>query len=142
MAKEPDLFNDECMGRAINPEIGGSPVKVRWEVEVTEGPHKGKRARYSGKLDDKNIRFTKRDMIKVGWQGKSAKTFVADVRAANRVVPFLAEIASYDGSQWTSAKYGSSLAPVEDFDKVDRWLAEAGDAASEKPANDDGDAPF
>jgi len=50
----------------VNVEFGadnGGKPKVRWEMEATEGEHKGKRASYSGKLDGDNIKWTKRDMI-------------------------------------------------------------------------------
>ena len=126
------LFEGEFVGKIVNPEIGGKPPRVKFDVIVTsEGPHKGKRAQYSGKFDEKNVKWTKRDMIAVGWQGKSARTFVEDVKKAAREVPFTAEIASFkrdDGSisEWTSAKLGAAapLEPLdaEGFEKVDRWL--------------------
>lgn len=124
-------------GKAVNPEIGpdsNKVVRVRWTMEVVDGPHVGKTASYSGKLDPDSIKWTKRDMMAVGWKGVSAKTFVADVTAAaNRVVPFTAEIAEHQGRQWTSAKFGGG-APLGELSadkasEVDRWFAEAGDVA-------------
>jgi hypothetical protein len=144
------LFEGEFMGRIANPEIGGSPVKVKFDVIVTsDGPHKGKRAQYSGKFDDKNVKWTKRDMVLAGWQGKNSRTFIEDVKKAAREVSFTAEIASYkrdDGSisEWTSAKLGGGapLTPpdAEGYDKLDRWLNEAGDVEPQKKA--DADNPF
>lgn len=125
-------------GKAINAEIGKSGKKVvRWEmVVVDDGPHKGKAARYSGKLDPDNIKFTKRDMIAIGWQGKDVRTFIDDVTKANKLVPFSAEIATFkreDGSiaEWTAARMGSGGKPLQAFDsdetrQVNQLFAEAG----------------
>lgn len=132
------LFEDpNCIGRAVNIEFGadnqGRP-RVRWEMEVLDGPHAGKRAKYSGKLDADNIKWTKRDMIAIGWKGKSVKTFVADATTAaadGKKVPFSAEIANHNGNQWTSAKMSGAL-PLAQLDAskvadVDKWFAEAGE---------------
>lgn len=136
-------------GRAINPEIGpdanGRP-RVRWNMEVVDGEHKGKAANYSGKLDPENIKWTKRDMIAIGWKGVDVRTFVDDVKAANRVVPFTAEIAEFNGRSWTSAKM-TGAAPLGQFDKdkaaeVNRWFAEAGDIAPQANGTSDRDIPF
>ncbi len=134
------LFEGSCIGKPVNVEFGGSggKPKVRWEMEATEGEHKGKRASYSGKLDPDNIKWTKRDMIAIGWKGKDVRTFVDDVKAQTGTVPFVAEIARFnrpDGSvsEWTSAKMTGAL-PLEALDKdkvdnVNKWFAEAGDIA-------------
>jgi len=146
------LFEGECVGRIVNPELGGNPPRVKFDLIVTEGPHQGKRAQYNGKFDDKNVKWTKRDMMVAGWQGKSSRTFVDDVKKAAKVVPFTAEIAQWkreDGtiSEWTSAKLGGSkpLEPLDadGFGKVDRWLNEAGDIEPQHPnAPGSTDAPF
>lgn len=148
-----NLFEGSCTGKPINVEFGadnnGRP-RVRWNMEVTEGEHKGKIANYSGKLDQENIKWTKRDMIAIGWKGKDVTTFVADVKAANAVVPFTAEIANFNGNQWTSAKMQGAL-PLAALDKnrvadVNRWFAEAGlDEGGNVPqtsAGSDADLPF
>lgn len=138
------LFAGECIGKATKIEFGadsqGRP-RVRWEMEVVDGPHAGKHAQYSGKLDPENIKWTKRDMIAIGWQGKSVKTFVEDATkaaAAGKRVPFTAEIAEFNGSTWTSAKMNGALPlaalPSDKVADVDRWFAEAGDV----PAADGG----
>jgi hypothetical protein len=107
---------------------------------VIEGEHKGKRASYSGKLDEQNIKWTKRDMIAIGWQGKDVRTFVEDVKKADRSLPFVAEIASFkrdDGtvSEWTSAKMtGAKPLAALGTDKVsdvNKWFAEAGDVGEQ-----------
>jgi len=141
------LFEDpNCIGKAINIEFGadnqGRP-RVRWEMEVLEGPNAGKRAKYSGKLDAENIKWTKRDMIAIGWKGGSVKTFVDDAKAAaanGKKVPFAAEIANHNGNSWTSAKMSGAL-PLAQLDAskvadVDRWFAEAGDVGGGQATDD------
>lgn len=134
------LFEGTCNGVVRNAELGpdsSGTMRVRWDMEVVDGPHKGKIAKYSGKLDPDKIKWTKRDMIAVGWKGNSAGTFVGDTKAAaDRVVEFTAEIAEYQGRQWTSAKLAGA-APLgaltnEKASEVDRWFSEAGDS----PADD------
>lgn len=126
-------------GRILNPEVGpnkAGKATVRWNVAVADdGEHKGKVANYSGKLDPENIKWTKRDMIAIGWQGKDVRTFVEDVKKASRLVPFTAEIARFkrdDGSvsEWTSAKMSGGAAPLGAFNgdeaaSVNRWFADA-----------------
>lgn len=158
------LFEGSCIGKAVKPEFGadqnGKP-KVRWEMEVTDGEHVGKRAQYSGKMDAENIKWTKRDMISIGWKGKDVRTFVDDVLAAQLVVPFEAQIASYESpstgktSTWTAAKMTGALPLAQvSSDKiadVNRWFAEAEDMSApptsnghreEAPPPDDSDIPF
>lgn len=138
------LFNGNCIGRPVNVEFGADNNKkprVRWEMEATDGEHRGKRASYSGKLDPDNIKWTKRDMIAIGWKGKDVRTFLDDVKAQTGTVPFIAEVARFerdDGtvSEWTSAKMTGALPLAAlDADKVanvNKWFADAGDVA---PAN-------
>jgi len=150
------LFEGDCKGKAVDAEIGpdnnGRPV-VRWNMLVTEGPHAGKKASYRGQLDEKNIKYTKRDMMAIGWKGKDAVgTFVNDVKAAELTVPFTAEIAEFTRdngtvSRWTSARsIGFAAKPLGTFDKdkardVNSWFDEAGDVGA--PAAKAGDdIPF
>lgn len=147
------LFEGNCNGKAVNVEFGadgnGKP-RVRWEMEVVDGPHAGKRARYSGKLDLDAIKYTKRDMMTIGWKGQDVRTFVSDVAKAALVVPFTAEIARFerDGkvNEWTSAKFAGSAKPLGELDadkvaSVNRWFSEV---PSEQPATPgpDPDLPF
>jgi hypothetical protein len=131
------LFSGSFTGKAVKAELGsnkqGKPT-VRWEMEVVEGEHKGKRAQYSGKFDAQNIKFTKRDMMSIGWQGKDAATFVEDVTKASAIVPFEAEIVEFDRadgskSSWTAARMtgGAPLAPLDrsKLSEVNQWFAEA-----------------
>jgi hypothetical protein len=133
-------------GKAVNVELGlaGEKPKVRWEMEVVDGPHAGKRASYSGKFDADSIKWTKRDMMRIGWKGKDVRTFVEDVKAANLTVQFDAEIASNTYadtgkvSQWTSVRFGGTSKPLAklDDDKIknmNTWFAEVPDEEEKIP---------
>lgn len=150
-----NLFEGDFVGRAVKPEFGtknGRPT-IRIEMEIAEGDLKGRRATYEGRLDEKNIAFTKRAMLAIGWKGESIVTFVTDVKTANLIVPFRVEIASWqpnDGrslQQWSAVKsIGGGAKPLDAIDNdkirdVDRWFAEAGDVSV--PANGKNDGiPF
>jgi hypothetical protein len=144
-------------GQITNAEIGpnnSGKMTVRWNVVVVDdGPHKGKVANYSGKLDPDAIKWTKRDMIAIGWQGKDVRTFVDDVKKANRLVPFKAEIARFtrnDGSvsEWTSAKMSGAAQPLgalsgDDVANANRWFAEAPEIEPRSASGGGGsDTPF
>lgn len=127
------FIGQNLLGRAINVEIGvsGNIARARWDMEITEGEHKGKIAKYSGKLTSDAVKWTKRDMVLIGWAGQKSSTFVEDVKKANKVVPFNAEIAEFNGNTWVSAKFGGA-APLAQLDtdkerELDRMFAEAGD---------------
>jgi hypothetical protein len=127
------LFEGQCKGRAVNIEVGydkNGKARVRWEMEVTEGPHQGKRASYSGKLDEENIKFTKRDMIAIGWKGKTTRTLIEDTKAANLAVPFSAEIATNTYADSGKTSTASKPLAALDSDKqteIDKWFEAAGD---------------
>lgn len=129
------LFEGQGLkGRAVNPEIGvdnQGRARVRWDMVIVEGENKGRIAKYSGKLDPDNIKYTKRDMIAVGWSGNKVSSFVDDVEKAELVVEFDAVIAEYNGRQWVSARLGGGATlGALDSDKereLDRLLSQAGD---------------
>lgn len=149
------LFEGNCNGKAVKVEFGankaGKPT-VKWEMEVADGPHVGKRASYSGKLDEENIKWTKRDMMLIGWKGKDVRTFVDDVNAAGLTVPFEAQIAtntyqdSGKTSQWTTAKFSGGAKPLAALDPdkigdVNKWFAEAPEIAAQDKGGEP-DIPF
>lgn len=141
-----NLIEGQFYGRAIRGSAkivkkgNGKTVAVA-ELEVTEGEHKGKRFGYDGGLDEKGIKYTKRDLKALGWKGVTSKTLTADVDAAieaGEVVPFEVKIASMkrqDGSlnEWSTIRSIGRFAPqyeaaTEDkLDEVDRWFNEAPD---------------
>lgn len=134
-----ELFEGKKLkGRAINVELGmsGQQRRVRWDMEIVEGEHKGKIAKYSGKLDENNIKYTKRDMKTIGWKTDKSSTFVADVKAANLVVEFDAEIAHHNGNEWVSAKLGGAV-PLAALDSdaerdLDRLFAQSDDGGGQQ----------
>lgn len=151
------LFEGNCEGKAINVEFGSDnkgKMRVRWDMEVIGGPHAGKRAQYSGKLDPDNIKYTKAAMVAIGWKGKDVRTFLDDVARANHTVSFTAEIAENQKdngkiSRWTSAKsIGFVAQPLEKpseskLDDVNGWFAEVPDAPQHPNApGADEDIPF
>jgi hypothetical protein len=143
------MIEGNFQGKAVKAEIGtnkdNKPV-IRAQLEITEGEHKGKRFNYEGNLKPESIKYTKRDMVALGWQGKDVMTFVDDVMKAAKVVPFDVTIATWskpDGTvkQWESVRsIGYSAPPLNAMDKtkaadVNSWFAEAGDVEGQK--NDD-----
>lgn len=146
------LFEGDFVGRVTRAEIGYRNDKplVRIEAEVGDGPYKGRRATFDGKFDEKNLPFTKRAMLAVGWKGVTIATFADDVTAANLQVSFVVEIATWekDGKtrQWSAIRYfgGSQSLAAVPKDKVrdfDKWLAEV-DAGGEAPKQNNSDLPF
>jgi hypothetical protein len=135
------------LAKCVNAEIGNrkGKTKVRMEWEIVEGPHTGKRASYDGKLDADNIKFTKRDMVAAGWQGKTSATFVDDVTKAAKPITIDVEIATHvyedsgKRSEWSAVRrIGRSAEPLEALDaqqlaKVDSWFAEAGQVERQAP---------
>lgn len=149
---EKDLFEGEFkLGRVINASITKQGARFDLVVE-DEGPHKGKRAAYSGKFDDKYIATTKRDMKRAGWKGQTSRTFVDDLKATSALLPFTAEIASFtrdDGkvSEWTAARLGPPELSDDDARSVDGWLAATKDTPANSahpnaPGSDDERLPF
>jgi hypothetical protein len=110
------------------------------ELEVIEGEHKGKRFNYEGKLDEKGIKYTKRDLMALGWKGQKSATITADCDAAlegGLVVPFEVEVARWnkpDGGvkEWeTIRSIGRAPMKLDELDAqkladVDGWFADAG----------------
>lgn len=140
------------MGRCTKLELGRGKkgVVFRGQMTIEEGPRKGTAVEYEGKLDDRAIKWTKRDLEALGWAGKSSKTAVDDVMKANRLVSFKVEIAEWnkdDGTvkRWSSVRsIGTGPKPLEKLDDaaygdIDGWFNEAAKAAP--PPDDDG-LPF
>jgi hypothetical protein len=146
--KQRTIFEGDFTARVVDAQIGGAKgkVRVRMEFEVLDGEHKGKRARYDGKLDPDNIRFTKRDMVAVGWAGVDAATFTADVMKAAKAIPITVEQAShtYEDSgkttTWSAVRRIGGPRPLDKLDAeklrdVNSWFAEAGDIEAPPAAN-------
>ena len=153
------LFEGNCIGKVTNVDLGADTsgqLRVRWDIQVTEGPNRGKIAKYSGKFDGDNAKFTKRDMKAVGWKGADVLTFVKDAEAAACVISFVAEVASVKRpngkiAQWTSARaIGVVLTPLAKLtadaaEKLNQQLTNAGEIGPQSgnaaPVADD-EIPF
>jgi hypothetical protein len=138
-----DLFEGEFKGKAVDVEFGANPKNgkpcIRLKMEITDGQRAGTRLPYEGKLDERNIRYTKSSMVALGWQGKDVRTFVDDVTKAAKVVSFSARIATWDPQdgrpvrQWTSVgSIGFAAAPLSKLESdkvadVNQWFAEVPD---------------
>jgi hypothetical protein len=153
-----ELIEGDFVGRVVSGQFGanrnGHPV-IWAELEVTEGPHRGRKIPYQGRLDERSISYTKRDMLALGWQGVTSETFVPDVAAkaaSGDVVDFTIEIAVWnkpDGSvkKWSTVRSIGASQPVLDppdarmIAKVDEWLrmtdAVAPPASSSSQRQDD-----
>lgn len=149
-----NLIEGQFYGKAVRgsakivKKTSGKTVAVA-ELEVTEGEHKGKRFGYDGGLDEKGIKYTKRDLKALGWKGVTSKTLTADVDAAidaGQVVPFEVKIASFnrpDGTlnEWSTIRSIGRFAPQHEavaddkLAEVDRWFDEAPDLGA-NGAND------
>jgi hypothetical protein len=146
-----DLIEGQFLGRAVKAEFGGNAKTgkpdVRVDMQVVGGPHDGKRFPYSGKLDDKSIKWTKMRMMALGWKGESVRTFADDVAAAQLTVPFSVRIAEFTRpngtiSRWASVDKigGSAAAPLKplsakEIADADEWFAaaDAEDVKSDMP---------
>lgn len=134
------MIEGDFTGKCVRIEIGqdgkGRPV-IRGDMQIVGGAHDGARVPYDGKLDEKGIKWTKRDMLALGWTGKDVRTLVDDVRKANKVVPFQVAIARWnkdDGTvkEWSSVRsIGGGAQPLATLDSkaindVNDWFAKAG----------------
>ena len=156
MSTNSHLFETECSAKPVSggPEKRGGKRKVRFEFEILDGDHKGKRVGWDGKLEGDAIKWTKRDLLTLGWQGKASATIADDVLKAPRTVRIKTRIARYtrdDGSvsEWTSVdrifgapKPGEALDKRE-LEEMDQWFAEVpGEANGTAPPPADTDLPF
>lgn len=152
-----NLFEGEFSAKAIEARLGAykGRRKVIVEFEICDGDRKGQRVSYDGKLDPESIKWTKRDMIALGWQGKDVRTFRDDVLAANKLMSITCEIARYvrhDGSerQWTTVRRigggggGSPLEPLTDDQatELNRWFADASELGTRLTSAADDGVPF
>lgn len=135
-----NLFEGDFIGKAVKAEFGsdarnGKP-KVRVTMEITEGPRAGTQVPYEGNFKQESIAYTKRDLVALGWQGKTMATFVSDVMGAARIVPFQVRTATYENPdtgkvrQWNSVgNIGYAAPPLKAADPtltrdVDGWFNE------------------
>ena len=145
------LFEGEFKAKAVELDLGmnnkGAP-EVRVTMEILDGQHAGSRVPYSGKFGEKAIKWTKMDLVALGWGGKNIDTLRDDVMRAPRIVPIKVEIASYvypdtgKKREWTSVRAigerGGTSEPLKPLDKqaaidVQKWLTEDSGGHSDIP---------
>ena len=129
--------------------MGKKGPEVRIDFQVVGGEHDGMKLPYTGNFTSKGVKYTKRSLIALGWQGEDINTAEKDIMTSPKTVPIEVEIAQWkkdDGTvkEWSTVRnvgnFGEPLKPVDNstLKDVNQWLAEAGD---EKPA-DDNSTPF
>ena len=117
-------------------------LRVRGDIVIVGGEFDGLTASYSGKLDEKSIRWTKRDLMALGWQGKTLRSLDGDLARANTIADVEIELAHYNDRQWWSVRSigyvpaSKEEVTSDDIDKMDGWF---GEAASPAPSNGAGD---
>lgn len=153
------LFEGDFSGRVTKADYGtdkGGKPQIRVTLEITtEGERRGVQVQYSGNFKQESIKYTKRDMLALGWRGKTIGTFVDDVldaSEAGKVVPFQVRIAEWEDpntgklKRWLAAgSIGYEApplnAPTDDMTaRVDSWFAEV-DEPGERRGNQHPNAP-
>lgn len=159
----PRLFEGEFTGRCIKAEYGtgkNDKPSARALMEITEGPRKGTQVPYEANFKAESIKYTKRDLMALGWSGRTIATYVEDVTKANKTVTFQVRIAEYTNPetgkfrQWLSVgSIGNAAPPLSaptqtTTRSVDSWFAEVDDSGhpnapgSSYDTGTDSDAPF
>jgi hypothetical protein len=131
-------------GQPTSYEFGtdnkGAPT-VRITMKVVEGPHAGQTAQFKNGFGEKAVKFTKRALVALGWQGKDIKTAEADIMTSPKTVPMQVVIAEWEGRQWSSVRsigaFGEPLKPADaaTTKDVNQWLEEVGDVSGAKPGD-------
>ena len=161
----PRLFEGDFLGKPVKVEYGmgkGNKPSARITMRIVEGPRGGTDIVYEANFKPDSIKYAKRDMMAVGWQGKSMNTFVADVNqfiTSDATVQFNVRIASYTSPETGKTREWNSVggigyvaaplqAPTADLtQRIDQWFADAeaaggdGSGPPNAPGND-ADIPF
>jgi hypothetical protein len=141
------LIQGNFTGKAVKVDLNKNKkgqAELKIEVEITAGEHAGRRLPYSGLFTDKALKYTRRAMIELGWDGKPLPTdpkaaqasISAQILGAAKVVPIEVTVASWESPdglrEWSTVRnigtYVAPIVPPEKSDIVDinKWLAEAG----------------
>lgn len=148
----PRLFEGDFTGKAVKVEYGegknGKPT-IRVTMQIESGQRSGTQVVYSANFKPESIKYTKRDLMALGWKGQTVASLADDVARAALIVPFNVRIASYDNpdtgktSQWNSVgSIGNAAPPLsaassQTTKSVDSWFNEAeehGGAGGNEPA--------
>jgi len=117
--------------------------EIRLQFEIIGGTSNGSKVPYSGLFTEKAVRYTRRDLLALGWKGKTITTAVADILAAQKTVPIEVVIATWKNPDtgkersWSTVRsigfVADPLKPLDDRSAkdVDGWLAEAADGGGD-----------
>jgi hypothetical protein len=149
------LIEGNFMAKSVSAEFGVNKkgvAELSVEFEITEGANAGRKVGYSGLFNEKSTKYTKAAMLALGWQGKSADTIVADIKAAAKVVPIEVQIVRGENRETGKpyefsavrnvGRFKEPLKPIagSDLKDVNQWLKEVGDVGG---STDDKDSiPF
>lgn len=120
-------------------------VEFKAEFEIVGGEHNGRRLPYSGLFTDKAIKYTRRAMLELGWDGKALPLDPKEAQASlskqmltsPKAVPIEVTIASWTNPEtnelreWSSIRnVGTYSPPVVPPDRsqiadMNKWLADA-----------------
>lgn len=71
--------------RALSASSGADDkqyITARVNFEILDGPNKGDRITYNGRVDSRSAPYVAKDLKAVGWQGKNLDTLGTDVENA------------------------------------------------------------
>lgn len=144
------LIQGNFMGKATKVDLNKNKkgqTELKIDVEIVGGDHNGRRLPYSGLFTDKAVKYTRRAMIELGWNGKALPVdpkaaqaaLSSQILDAAKAVPIEVTIASWTNPEtgelreWSTVRnigtYQAPIVPPEKSDIVDmnKWLAEADD---------------
>jgi hypothetical protein len=143
------LIQGNFVGKAVKVDLNKNKKnqpELKIEFEIVEGVNVGRRLPYSGLYTDKAIKYTRRAMIELGWDGKPLPTDPKEAQAhlarqilgAAKAVPIEVTIASWtnpetgEPREWSTVRnvgaYQAPIVPPDRSDIVDmnKWLEDAG----------------
>lgn len=150
------LIQGNFIGKAVKVDLNKNKKKqpeLKIEFEITDGPNAGRRLPYSGLYTDKAVKYTRRAMLELGWDGKSLPTDPKEAQAhlakqilgAGKAVPIEVTVANWTNPEtnelreWSTVRnVGTYVAPIVPPDRSDlvdmnQWLADAAKGEDEIP---------
>jgi hypothetical protein len=153
------FFEGDFVGKAVKVEYGegknGKPA-IRVMMEILEGPRRGIQVPYDANFKQESIKYTMRDLMALGWKGKTVASLVDDVIGAALIVPFSVRIATYDNQETGKTRQWNSVGSIGNFApllaaptttttrNVDSWFSESDESSNGHPNAPGvrGDIPF
>lgn len=144
------LIQGNFIGKAVRVDLSKNKKQqpeLKIDFELVGGEHAGRKLPYSGLFTDKAVKYTRRAMLELGWDGKPLPTDPKEAQAslskqilgAAKSVPVEVTVASWKNPdtdelrEWSTVRnvgtYTPPIVPPERSDIVDmnRWLADAGE---------------